>query len=66
MKYKQWLLAVVVVKTFIIGRSDYLPTGEEAKEVLERTKHLWRCDKGQTPRLALDKTTLTVQCTVEK
>lgn len=62
MKSTQWLLAAVVVKTFFIGTANYLPTGDEAKQVLEETKHMWRCEKGDTPELALIGKGLVVNC----
>lgn len=66
MKLTQWLLAAVIVKTFFIGTANYLPKDEEAKQVLEETKHMWRCEKGEIPELAIvGKNGLVVNCMKE-
>lgn len=65
MRLTQWLLAAVVVKTFFIGTANYLPKADEAKQILEETKHMWHCEQGETPELALVGTGLVVNCMKE-
>lgn len=66
MKINNWILAAVIVKTTLIGFSNYLPKGDEAKQILEETKHRWTCEKGETPELAIvGKDGLVVNCIKE-
>jgi len=61
-KFATLLAAVVVVKLKLIGMSNYLPIGEEAKQVLKDTQGLWACDQGTTPVLVLQDGGLFVEC----
>jgi hypothetical protein len=61
-KLSMMLAAVIAMKVTMIGGANYLPKGEEAKQVLVDTKDLWKCDKGTAPTLALHGSILAVEC----